>query len=95
MYDEAAAQDEDEKALQEALLLSKMPDKPAEAKPEAPKPAEVKPSTADVNLDQDFLNEVINDLGIDVDPNALRDLVNDGKKEEKKEGDKDKKEEKK
>ena len=93
MYDEAAAQDEDEKALQEALLLSKMPDKPAEVKPEAVKPAEVKPTTADVNLDQDFLNEVINDLGIDVDPNALGDLVNDGKKEEKK--DDDKKEEKK
>ena len=48
-----------------------------------------------MNIDDDFVNEVINDLGIDVNPNELNDLVNEPKKdEEKKDGDKDKKDKK-
>ena len=99
MYDNDDGEDE-EKALQEALLLSQQPDKPAkdaeEKKAEVPaKDPEPKPTTAEVNIDDDFVNEVINDLGIDVNPNELNDLVNEPKKdEEKKDGDKDKKDKK-
>ena len=44
----------------------------------------------DVKIDEDFMKDVIGDLGIDLDDSQLGDLVNEakGKKEEKKEGDK-------
>ena len=44
----------------------------------------------DVKIDEDFMRDVIGDLGIDLDDSQLGDLVNEakGKKEEKKEGDK-------
>ena len=76
-------QDEDA-ALQEALELSRVPDKPdagtMKAAEEAPKKEEEKkPTTADVNIDDDFMNDVMKDLGIDGD---------DGKKDEDKDKDK-------
>ena len=93
MYDEA---DED-KTLQEALALSNPNYKPEPAaKPdeaEAAKPANPAPATtADVAIDEAFINDVIGDLGIDVDAAALGDLVDDGKKDgDKKKEDKEKK----
>lgn len=90
MYDDA---DED-KTLQEALALSNPNYKPEPAaKPEEVKEA-AKPApatTADVAMDEDFIKDVIDGMGIDVDADALKDLVDDGKKEgEKKDDGKDK-----
>jgi hypothetical protein len=43
----------------------------------------------DVKIDEDFMKDVIGDLGIDLDDSQLGDLVNEAKKkEEKKDGDK-------
>jgi len=70
--------DEDEQQLKEALALSMPtePKKPEEKKEEPPKPVvKDQPTTADVNIDEDFLKDVIGDLGIDVDPNAISDLM--------------------
>lgn len=85
MYEDV---DDDEKALQEALALSNQIDPPKaaeEVKKEVPKPVvQEQPTTADVNIDEDFLKDVIGDLGIDVDPNALGDLMDSKPEEEKK-----------
>ena len=98
MYDEAnedEPQDDDEKALQEALALSMMPDaneKAAEVKPAAEKEKEKQP---DVDIDEDFMKDVAGDLGIDMDQSQLADIMNEAKKEkddkDKKDADKDKK----
>jgi len=102
MYDdgnEDEPQDDDEKALQEALALSMLPNpdgKAAEAKPGA-KAQENKEgqaaATENVDLDADLLKDVIGDLGIDLDEGQLEDIVNEATN--KKEGeDKDKKDDK-
>lgn len=83
MYDYA---DDEEKALQEALALSR-------AKPETKQIVEEKPqpTTADVDIDENFMKDVIGDLGIDVDAAQLEDIVNQAnnpKKEEEKKNDK-------
>lgn len=88
MYEDV---DEDEKTLQEALALSRVPDKkPEEEKKEEPKP-DKQPTTEDVAIDQNFLEDVINELGIDVDPTALDDLMKDDKPKDGDDKDKDKK----
>ena len=86
MYSDAEGQDDDA-ALQEALELSKMPDKPDAAKPEAAaakKEEDKKPATEDVNIDEDFMNDVMNDLGIDMNDD-------DAAKNDKEKKDEDKK----
>lgn len=76
MYDEGnedEPQDDDEKALQEALALSMLPDaeKAAGGKPEpgqeAKKPQPAPGGTENVDLDTNLLKDVIGDLGIDLD----------------------------
>jgi hypothetical protein len=94
MYNDDEGEDE-EKALQEALLLSQQPDKPVAAdaaKAEDKKEPEIKPAE-DVNIDDDLMNEVINELGIEgVDANELNKMVDEKKDGDKKDGkDKDKK----
>lgn len=100
MYDdvnEDEPQDDDEKALQEALALSMMPgpeSKAAEAKPDQAakenKDGQGAGATENVDLDADLLKDVIGDLGIDLDEGQLEDIVNEATN--KKEGeDKDKK----
>jgi len=94
MYNDDEGEDE-EKALQEALLLSQQPDKPVAAdaaKVEDKKEPEIKPAE-DVNIDDDLMNEVINELGIEgVDANELNKMVDEKKDGDKKDGkDKDKK----
>ena len=89
MYSDDDGQDEDA-ALQEALELSRVPEKPdaAQAKPaeEATKPEdEKKPTTADVNIDEDFMNDVMNDLGIDMNDDDAANKDGDGGKKEDKE----------
>lgn len=75
MYDNPEGDDnadDDEKALQEALALSMLPN-PAEADAaKADQPAETKqplPAAGadNVDLDADLLKDVIGDLGIDID----------------------------
>ena len=72
MYDDANDDepvDDDEKALQEALALSMLPEEEAEPKKEEkPKPAKAEPQP-EVVIDADFFKDVIGDLGIDIDPN--------------------------
>ena len=74
MYDEGnedEPQDDDEKALQEALALSMQPN-PAGEKQEPAKPEAKQPEPApaeNVDLDADLLKDVIGDLGIDLDEN--------------------------
>jgi len=103
MYDDANEDepaDDDEKALQEALALSMMPNpdgKAAEAKPEQPaqenKDGQAAGATENVDLDADLLKDVIGDLGIDLDEGQLEDIVNEATN--KKDGeDKDKKDDK-
>jgi hypothetical protein len=68
MYSDDAADDE-EAALKEALALSMMPDKD---KAEGEKKVENKPATEqkpEVDIDADFMKDVIGDLGIELDPN--------------------------
>lgn len=100
MYDdgnEDEPQDDDEKALQEALALSMMPapdGKAAEAKPEPAaqekKEGQAAGGTENVDLDADLLKDVIGDLGIDLDEGQLDDIVKEATN--KKDGDdKDKK----
>lgn len=87
MYDEGD-EDDDEKALREALALSMVPDglqneehrQVEEKKPEAAKQPEI-------DIDANFMKDVIGDLGIDIDPNQLDDIMNEAKKDQK-EGDK-------
>lgn len=94
MYDEANDDepvDDDEKALQEALALSMMPDAP-----EANAAVEEKPAAADpqpqpeVDIDADLMKDVIGDLGIDIDAGQLDEIMNEAKKENDAEKDKDK-----
>lgn len=89
MYSDGEGQDEDA-ALQEALELSKMPDKPDAAQAKKPveaaakKDEEKKPATEDVNIDEDFMNDVMQDLGIDMNDD---DAAKKEKEKEKKDGD--------
>ena len=89
-------QDDDEKALQEALALSMMPNVPGEEKKDdQPKKEEPKPKEPEnVDIDADMLKGVIDDLGIDIEENELDDIVNEAKKGED-EKDDDKKDDKK
>lgn len=105
MYDDAnedEPQDDDEKALQEALALSILPapaDKTAEAKPEQPgqenkegqQPAAG--GTENVALDTNLLKDVIGDLGIDLYEGQLEDIVKEATNKNEGE-DKDKKDDK-
>lgn len=96
MYSDDDGQDEDA-ALQEALELSRVPEKPDAA--QASKPAEEapkkddekKPTTADVNIDEDFMNDVMNDLGIDMNDDDAANKDKDKGADAKKGEDKDKK----
>lgn len=86
MYSDEDGQDEDA-ALQEALELSRVPEKPdaAQAKPaeEASKPEDdKKPTAAEVNIDEDFMNDVMNDLGIDMNDDDAANKEADAKKKE-------------
>lgn len=97
MYDEDPVDDEEE--LQKALALSMVPDPNAEAKPQANPPERLEtepnvPQTAEekVDIDANFMKDVIGELGIDIDQNQLDDIVNEAKKDDK---DKKKEEEKK
>ena len=101
MYDEDP-NDDAERELQEALALSMVPNSAPEAKGEpnstkmagAPKkegnqePA--KEEQQDVEIDENFMKDVIGDLGIDINESQLNEIVNEAKKkDEKKDGDKD------
>ena len=93
MYDEDNNdEDDDEKALQEALALSMVPDAVAgeQPKPQAPAEAQKEP---DVDIDANFMNDVIADLGIDMNPNDLDEIMKEAKnkttdKDDEKEADK-------
>lgn len=88
--------DDDEKALREALALSMMPDAAEKEKaPEVPvKPAEEPVEAKDVDIDANFMKDVIGDLGIDIDPNDLDGIMDEAKKDADKQEDKDKDKEK-
>lgn len=94
--------DDDEKALQEALALSMVPDAAAAAGGEQPKPqapAEVQ-KEPDVDIDADFMKDVIGDLGIDMNANDLDAIMKEAtnqapEKDGDKDADKDKKDDKK
>jgi len=105
MYDDDNNEegDDDEKALQEALALSMVPDAAAAAGGEQPKPqaaaAEVQ-KEPDVDIDADFMKDVIGDLGIDMNANDLDDIMKEAtnqapEKDADKDADKDKKDDKK
>lgn len=93
MYDEDP-QDDDEKALAEALALSVLPQGGEESKPEAEKAKEEVQQEPQVNIDANFMKDVIGDLGIDMDEAQLDDIVNEAKnankdeEKDKKDGDK-------
>lgn len=81
--------DDDEKALQEALALSMVPDATAAAG-EQPKPQAAAAEVAkepDVDIDADLMKGIIDDLGIDMDAKDLGDFM---KEAQNKDGDKDK-----
>ena len=94
MYDE----DEDERNIALALAMSN-PDgaQAADSNAEDPK-EEIKPAEAEnVDIDANFMKDVIGDIGIDIDPTQLDDIVNQVKnteddKKDKKDGDDKKKE---
>lgn len=95
MYDEADGEDDDEKALQEALALSMVPDAAEAAQQEQQPVADPEPAQEekhpDVNIDADFMKGVIGDLGIDIDQSQLEEMVNEAKNDkDKKDDDKDK-----
>lgn len=78
MYDDMNEEgDDDEKALQEALALSMVPDKtddqPAQPKPEVAKQPEKQP---EVDINEDFLKELAGELDIHLDQNELGDIMN-------------------
>jgi len=87
MYSDGEGQDEDA-ALQEALELSRVPEKPdqaaqvaAGAEEQQKKEQEQQPA-AEVNIDEDFMNDVMNDLGIDMNEgDADKDKDKDGGKD--------------
>lgn len=93
MYDDDP-QDDDEKALQEALALSMLPEGSGEEKPADKKAEDAKPKAPEVpqvEVDADMMKDVIGELGIDIDDNQLADMLNEAKNEaEKKDEDKDK-----
>jgi len=102
MYDEGnddEPQDDDEKALAEALALSMVPDANVEKVDggggEPPK-AEAKPAPEEehpeVDIDANFMKDVIGDLGIDMDAD---DLINEAKKDNDKKDKKDEENDKK
>jgi hypothetical protein len=96
MYDDANdddPQDDDEKALQEALALSMMPDAPEAQASSEQKPAEVADNPQpqpEVDIDADLMKNVIGDLGIDIDPSQLDEIMNEAKNDAEKEKDKEK-----
>lgn len=97
MYDDDDNdEDDDEKALQEALALSMVPDHIKDAaggeqpKPQAPAEVQKEP---DVDIDANFMKDVIGDLGIDMNPNDLDEIMKEAKnktteKDDKKDADK-------
>jgi hypothetical protein len=68
MYDNDEPEDDDEKALREAIELSKnlAGGGPEDAQPQPAAKVEEKPPE-NVDLDADVLKDVIGDLGIDLD----------------------------
>ena len=82
--------DDDEKALQEALALSMVPDATAAAG-EQPKPQAAAAEVAkepDVDIDADLMKGIIDDLGIDMDAKDLGDFMKEAQnKAPEKDGD--------
>lgn len=86
---------DEEAALKEALALSMMPDKKDGAQAEGENKTEAKQeekAKPEVDIDTDMMKDVIGELGIQLDENALDDIVKEAKNEaNKEEKDKDKK----
>ena len=90
MYDDDP-QDDAERELQEALALSMIPNTlpeqpnvPDTTKLEnAPKKEEA-PAEQKVDIDENFMKDVIGDLGLDINDSQLNELVNEAKKNDEK-----------
>ena len=82
MYSDDAA-DDDDAALKEALALSMMPEKkdekPAENEPQKAEGNQAQEQQPQVDIDANLLKDVIGDLGIELDPSQLDDIVNEAK----------------